>query len=75
MTCLMVYCVLSIEDGSLMTFIQLGLIFLYVCVLVIKSCDLPAGRTVTAEAEDVARTMCSTYGFGDSPEGDQANPV
>eukprot|EP00966_Prymnesium_polylepis_P178910 4142497-Prymnesium_polylepis.3 len=51
-----------------MTFIQLGLIFLYVCVLVIKSCDLPAGRTATAEAENVARAMCSTYGFGDSPE-------
>ena len=44
------------EDGMLMVSIELALILVYICVLLIKSCDM-------------SPALCKTFGFGESPAG------
>ena len=44
------------DDGALMTFIELALLLIYLCILLAKSCDL------SPEA-------CSMYGLGDDSTG------
>jgi hypothetical protein len=61
------------EDGLLMTFIELALLLLYICVLLIKNCDLQSPQ-VSAEVSTIAvqavvGAMCRGYGFGDSASG------
>lgn len=41
----------------MMTLIELALILIYVCVLLIKSCEY-------------SRDVCSTYGFGETADGE-----
>ena len=45
------------SDNALMTVIQLALLILYVCVLLIKSCNMSA-------------MVCASYGFGDTASGE-----
>jgi hypothetical protein len=56
-----------------MVFIELVLIILYICVLIIKSCDVQ-GVQVRAEVTTIAlqaalRATCSGFGFGDTASG------
>jgi len=44
------------EDGLLMVVAQLALIFLYTCVLLVKSCNF-------------SENVCSSFGFGNSVDG------
>ena len=44
------------EDGVLMTFVELALIFTYTCVLLLKTCN-------------ISPVACATFGFGESPRG------
>jgi hypothetical protein len=63
----------STEDGLLMGLIELALLLLYVCVLLIKSCDLesvqvdPEVTTIALQA--ALRSTCRGYGFGDTASG------
>ena len=58
------------EDSLLMTFFELVLLLLYVCVLLIKTCDLQGvqvSATVTSSAvQTTLAAMCRGYGFGDT---------
>eukprot|EP00966_Prymnesium_polylepis_P029703 690104-Prymnesium_polylepis.1 len=45
-----------VEDGALMTMIELALVLIYCCVLVVKSCHM-------------APSLCATYGLGDDSQG------
>ena len=47
----------SAEDGALMGFIELALVFIYVCVLLIKTCY-------------ASPSVCAMYGFGQSASGE-----
>ena len=53
-----------------MTFVEIALILTYVCVLLIKSCDMSSLRRVQLDAEAFAKAACSTYGFGDTASGE-----
>jgi hypothetical protein len=44
------------EDGALMIFAEQSLILIYICVLLIKSCD-------------VSSDVCRMYGFGNTARG------
>ena len=49
---------------------SLVLIFVYISVLLIKSCDMSAVSTEDRnDAEKIARGICKTYGFGETAEG------
>jgi hypothetical protein len=45
-----------VEDTVLVTFAEMALILVYMCVLLIKAC---------VRSKDV----CTTFGFGDKPDG------
>ena len=55
-----------LDDGLLMAFIEIVLILLYMCVLLIKSCDVPTSGRLDAKT---VRAMCSGFGFGDTASG------
>jgi hypothetical protein len=57
------------EDNVLMMMTELSLVLIYLCVLVIKTCDLSALRSTRRDADEIARAICSTYGFGDDSAG------
>ena len=49
---------------------SLALIFVYISVLLIKSCDMSAVSIVDRnDAEKIAKGICKTYGFGETAEG------
>ena len=49
---------------------EMSLVLVYICVLVIKSCDASSLAIARlADARDIGATVCSTFGFGESPEG------
>ena len=56
-----------------MTFVELTLLLLYICVLVIKSCDpqtVQASAEVTTSALQAAmRAACRGFGFGETASG------
>ena len=52
-----------------MAMIELALVLIYVCVLLIKSCDMSSVRTTGPEVDRLAKAMCSSYGFGDTATG------
>ena len=56
-----------IDDGALMILSQVALILAYMCVLVIKSCDMSSVGTAQRASKDVAKAICSTYGLGETP--------
>ena len=53
-----------------MMFVQLALIVVYTCVMLIKSCDMASVLAAYSNAEDVAKIVCATYGFGDDASGE-----
>jgi Flp pilus assembly pilin Flp len=66
----------------LTTIVEMTLIFVYVSVLVIKSCDMSslkashhnfmhAGREGFRDDESVATAICETYGLGSTSSGGQ----
>lgn len=68
------------EDAALIAVIDIILILIYMCALLIKSCDLSSVSAGYRAAElrllrgsslqqEVARAVCSTYGFGETAEG------
>ena len=58
------------EDSMIMHFSELSLVFIYLTVLLIKSCDMSSvSAAYRADAENIARAVCTTYGFGDVPNG------
>ena len=60
------------EDGALFALIDLALILIYLCVLLIKSCDMSSvgvGYLRDLEMDRIGRAVCDTYGFGNSPSG------
>jgi len=60
------------EDGALFALIDLALILIYLCVLLIKSCDMSSvgvGVLRDLEVDQLGKAVCDTYGFGDSPSG------
>ena len=51
---------------------ELALIFVYVSVLLIKSCDMSAVSAAwRTRALDAAQGICTTYGFGENAEGEE----
>jgi len=62
------------EDGVLVHSTELALIFIYLCVLLIKSCDMSSVKGNHITKED-ARAICTTFGFGDSADGAPVLPV
>ena len=60
------------EDGSLMMLIELALVLIYVCVLVIKTCNMSMTTSSSRDADTIARALCSSYGFGETSSGEQA---
>jgi len=44
------------EDGALMLAIELSLVLVYICILLVKSCQM-------------SRAVCATFGFGDTAKG------
>ena len=55
---LVLNCVIRMENGVLMTMIQLSLVLVYTCVLLIKMCN------ASAEA-------CEMFGFGATAKGER----
>ena len=53
-----------------MTFVEIALILTYVCVLLIKSCDMSSVGRLQRGAESFAKATCSTYGLGDTASGE-----
>jgi len=58
-----------LDDAWVATMIELSLIGTYICVLLIKSCDLSSVSTDNRHERDLARAVCRTYGFGDDSSG------
>jgi hypothetical protein len=62
-----------IEDEILMTGIELALLVIYLCVLVIKTCEPgllgDGGQGESESAHLVVRSICRTYGFGETASG------
>jgi hypothetical protein len=56
-----------------MAFVEIGLILVYLCVLLIKSCDASNLTTALYDADDYAQRVCRGYGFGDTADGDCLN--
>ena len=57
-----------------MMMVELSLILVYLCVLVIKVCDMSSFRTADLMAEKrafkvTAGALCSSYGLGDKANG------
>ena len=53
------------EDGVLMALVELALVLIYLCVLLIKTCNVdPFDPILSAQ-------VCEMYGFGSSPKGKQ----
>jgi hypothetical protein len=52
--------------------IELALIFVYLCVLLIKSCDLSSVSEAYRNIEGFAEAICVTYGFGSTADGESA---
>ena len=49
---------------------ELSLIVVYVCVLLVKSCDMSAvASEYQKDAQKVSKAICATYGFGDTADG------
>ena len=62
------------EDGSLVAMIDLALILIYLCSLLIKTCDMSAvGTTFRGDATGLGKVMCNTFGFGETPDGEPMN--
>eukprot|EP00966_Prymnesium_polylepis_P284400 6570200-Prymnesium_polylepis.1 len=58
------------EDGGLMAFVELALIFIYTFTLVIKSCDLSSlGARAYGNSAELVKAFCSAYGFGEDGTG------
>jgi len=59
------------DDGALMMFVELALIFVYMCVLLIKTCDMSSvGASANLVDRDAAaRAVCRTFGFGETADG------
>jgi len=63
------------EDGVLMTIVELALILVYICVLLIKSCDLSSLKSSretqgsSMYRDDIAVSICHTYGLGETSDG------
>ena len=66
------------EDSLLMVMIELSLIFIYICVLLIKSCDMSSVRqfgiskATSRQTEDFTKAVCMTFGFGENASGQRA---
>jgi hypothetical protein len=59
-----------VEDGALMYITELALIFVYVAVLLIKSCDFSSlGAAYRDNEQGIKAANCRTYGFGDTANG------
>ena len=59
-----------------MTIVELALILVYICVLLIKSCDLSSLRSSRETQawpmyrDDIAVSICHTYGLGETSDGE-----
>ena len=56
------------EDGAMMMLAEVSLILVYLCVLLIKSCDFSSVRR-TERDDELAKAVCKTYGFGETSSG------
>ena len=56
----------------LITLVEVSLVLVYLCVLLIKTCDMSSlGSKQDASAEGVSRELCATFGFGDTASGEK----
>ena len=53
----------------MMAFIQLALISIYMCVLLIKSCDMTLLTATYRDANEIGKAVCTSYGFGETAQG------
>ena len=64
------------EDGALMLFVEVGSIFTYMIVLLIKVCDMSSvAYAHQQQAKAAAKAVCRTFGFGDTADGDALLPL
>ena len=63
------------EDGALMMFVELAMVFTYLCVLLIKVCDMSSvAYTKHKEADAASAAVCRTFGLGDDAKGKALRP-
>jgi hypothetical protein len=57
-----------------MMIVELAMVFTYMCVLLIKVCDMSSvAYTDYKEAIAAAAAVCRTFGLGDTADGDGLN--
>ena len=67
------------EDQAIMVTSDMALIISYLCVLIVKTCDLSSTSTATlsrlGDGMAITKATCSTYGFGESAAGESCSQL
>ena len=59
-------------DGALYMVIEVAMILIYICVLLIKTCDPSLVRSSMVDDARFSKAICSAYGLGDTASGKSA---